>query len=103
MSKITSIAFVLVSAVCAIGCDEDPVTTIDRNTDCAAICDKYRDCVQGDYDVDECTDQCQDMTEHDETDKIDECEQCLDDNSSCVDKVSSCTDDCAGIIARSSN
>lgn len=102
MSKINTIAFALLT-VFGVACSEDPITTIDRDTDCSAICDKYQECVQGDFDTDDCTKQCQDMTSDDDTQKIDECEDCLDGNNSCVDKVSSCTDDCAGIIAKSSN
>lgn len=102
MSKINSVAFAILT-VFGVACSEDPITTFDRNTDCADICDKYQECVQGDYDKDDCTTQCKDMTTDDDTQKIDKCQECLADNTSCVDKVSSCTDDCAGIIAKSSN
>src|SRR5262245_345286 len=102
MSKIYSIAFAVLTFA-SVACDEDPITTVDRNLDCGKICDQYKECVQGDYDVENCTDQCEDMKSNQDTAKIDDCRDCLDDGDSCVDKVSSCTDDCAGIIAKSSN
>lgn len=102
MSKFYSIAFAVLT-VAGVACSEDPITTIDRSNDCSTICNKYKSCVQGDYNEDDCANQCEDMTSNDDTAKIDDCRDCLDDNTSCVDKVSSCTDDCAGIIAKSSN
>lgn len=83
-------------------CKEDPITTIDRNTDCADICERFKDCVGSSYDVDACTDDCQDMTSNKETANIDDCAACSGKSESCVDGALDCTSECAGVIAASS-
>jgi hypothetical protein len=78
--------------------DDDPITAVDRSTDCANICGKYGDCVGGDdFDEDECQDQCSDMKSDDDTSDIDQCEECVDDKS-CVDSAFQCLSECAGIV-----
>ncbi|MET0389947.1 MAG: hypothetical protein ABW321_28500, partial [Polyangiales bacterium] len=52
-------------------CKEDPITTIDRTTDCSSICNKYQDCIASDYDVEDCVDKCTDMIDDDKTARID--------------------------------
>lgn len=97
MSKMASMAFALLT-VCAAACGkDDPITAIDRSTDCADICGRYKDCIKSDYDVEQCTDECSDMVSEENTDKIDTCEECLDGNS-CTDSVFNCTSECAGIV-----
>jgi len=98
MSKINSIAFAVTAVMFAIGCSEDPITTIDRSSDCSSICNKYKDCIDSDYDVDACKDDCTDMKSNDETAKIDDCQDCLKGENSCVDKAFKCTSECAGIV-----
>lgn len=77
--------------------EDDPVHSIDRSTDCADICKAYKDCISTDYNVDRCSDRCSDMDTQKQSDAIDKCEDCLDDQS-CVDSVFKCTDECAGIV-----
>jgi hypothetical protein len=97
MSKVMSFccAVLLTAAAGACGKD-DPITAIDRGTDCAQICDKYKECFMSDYNVDDCTDSCTDMTDEDATDRIDDCENCLDDTS-CTE-TPGCTTECVGLI-----
>jgi hypothetical protein len=97
MSKVTSIACAVLLTAFAGACGkDDPVTAIDRSTDCAQICDKFKECFNSDYDVEECTDSCSDMVDDDDTSQIDDCENCLDDQS-CTEAVG-CTAECAGLI-----
>lgn len=96
MQKFYAMTTLLLCAVGACGGD-DPITAIDRTTDCSSICNKYKDCIDGDYDVDACESDCTDMVSEEETSDIDMCKDCVDDNS-CVDSVFSCTDECAGIV-----
>jgi len=86
----------------AIGaCSEDPITAIDRATDCADICDKYQECADANYNVDACTDRCEDMANKEDTAQIDRCSDCIDARS-CTGSVFNCTTECAGIIVSSS-
>jgi hypothetical protein len=72
------IAFVL-----ATGCFAE----VDREIDCANICERYQDCLPGDQDESECRDRCDNSS----TGEVDACDACLDE-SSCFD----CGFECAG-------
>jgi hypothetical protein len=80
-----------------MACAEDPVTTIDRSTDCSTICGRYKDCINTDYDVDSCEKNCTAMKTDAETSTIDKCEECVD-GKSCTNAVFNCTTECAGIV-----
>jgi hypothetical protein len=95
MSKLSAVALILI-ALSACG-EDGPAKSIDRTTDCADICKAYKDCIATDYDVDACVNRCSDMDTVKQSDRIDTCEDCLDDKS-CVDSVFSCTTECAGIV-----
>lgn len=98
MSKVTSIACAVLMTALAGACGkDDPITAIDRSTDCAQICEDFKQCFStSDYDVEECTDECSDMVSEEQTDQIDDCETCLDD-ASCGESIG-CTVECAGLI-----
>lgn len=98
MSKVTSIACaVLLTAIAGACGKDDPITAFDRNTDCVAICDKFKECFSdSDYNEDECADECSDMVNEDDTAKIDNCEECID-GASCGETVG-CTTECAGLV-----
>jgi hypothetical protein len=81
----------------AFGCAESPITTIDRSSDCAAICDRYRDCFSSEYDTDHCRDRCTDKKDSRNTDKIDRCQDCIRE-SSCSGSVFKCSAECIGIV-----
>lgn len=98
MSKINAFTLAVLTALTAAACGkDDPITAFDRSTDCADICDKYKDCINSDYDVKACADDCTDMVSEEDTDKIDLCQECLDGNS-CTGSVFNCTSECVGIV-----
>ena len=75
------------------GCDE-----VDKTFDCRSICQRYADCVSGDYDVGACADRCKDNADADESfeAKADACESCIDDRS-CAESFP-CIDECVGVV-----
>jgi len=93
--NLTVVAFLGLGFAAACG-DDGPIEDIDRATDCSQVCDRYKDCIDGDYDTDKCTDRCEDMDSNERTAKIDDCENCLDDKS-CGGSFE-CTVECAGIV-----
>jgi hypothetical protein len=97
MSKFIALTLLLSAAGMSACGKDDPVTAIDRSMDCSEICGRYKDCIQTDYDTDKCEDRCTDMVDSKETDKIDDCENCIDDKS-CTNSVFNCTTECAGIV-----
>ena len=98
MLKLGFIAMFTLTAALAVttpGCD----TAIDRAYDCNAICNKYKDCVNANYDAGACADRCRDNTAASESfeDKADECQACVDDRS-CAGAVFGCGSECIGIV-----
>lgn len=92
---LASLFFVpLALALPSMGCD-----SIERIYDCNAICTKYRDCADADYDVSACTDDCREAAADSEAfeDKADDCQECVDDRS-CVGAAFGCASECAGIV-----
>ena len=71
----------------------------DRAYDCNQICNKYKDCVNANYDVDACTTRCRDNAANSESyeDQADECQACVDDRS-CAGAVFGCGGECVGIV-----
>jgi hypothetical protein len=64
---------------------------------CDAICDRYKDCFDADYDDGACADSCRDQAEDDGfADQAESCEACIDDRS-CIGSFA-CIDECAGIV-----
>jgi hypothetical protein len=84
----------VVAAATAPGC-----STIDRIYDCNVICDRYKDCVDANYDDDACAERCQDEAADSEAyqDRADSCQACIDDRS-CTGAVFNCASECAGIV-----
>jgi hypothetical protein len=97
MSKVNSIAFAVLTVFAAACGSDDPITAFDRASDCRNICNSYKECIAEDYNVDSCADDCNDMVSEEDTDQIDDCQDCLKGNS-CVESVFQCTTECAGII-----
>ena len=87
----------LLSIASLFGCAENPVKTIDRSSNCAEICDKYKDCLSSDYNTAKCRDNCTDMKDPKGTAKIDRCQECIKD-SSCSGSVFKCSGECVGIV-----
>lgn len=98
MLKLGLIAMFTLTAALAVtspGCDN----AVDRAYDCNEICDKYRDCVDANYDSGACAQRCRDNTANSESfeDKADECQACVDDRS-CASAVFGCGTECVGIV-----
>ena len=89
-----AVLFTLAFAISSTGCD-----SADRIYDCYSICNKYKDCVNANYDVSACASECQDRADESESyeDQADECQACVDDRS-CVGAVFNCADECVGIV-----
>src|SRR5690348_3776382 len=97
MSKFIALTLLLSAAGMSACGKDDPITAIDRSSDCSEICGRYKDCIAQDYDTGKCEDRCTDMVDKKETDKIDSCEECISDKS-CTNSVFNCTTECAGIV-----
>jgi hypothetical protein len=94
--KILQPLYVLLAlSVVCVACDGP----VDRFTDCAQVCDRYSECFDDSYDVDECTNACdENAADTEDADaRLDRCESCLDDRA-CAESVFPCSADCVGII-----
>ena len=70
---------------------------------CAEVCNKYKSCINSDYDVASCTSQCEDKANDSASrqDQLDSCNSCIEDRS-CSGAVFNCTTECASVIASAS-
>ncbi|MDQ3335139.1 MAG: hypothetical protein M4D80_08255 [Myxococcota bacterium] len=77
------------------GCDN----AADRAYDCDEICDKYKACVDPNYDDGACGSRCRDKTGNSAAaeDKADACQDCIDDRS-CAGAVFGCGIECAEFV-----
>jgi hypothetical protein len=71
------------------GCSE-----LTEALDCNQMCEEMKTCIDGDLDVHDCAERCEDRVEDDPlADKLDACTDCLDREYSCseaIDKCSAC-------------
>jgi hypothetical protein len=70
---------------------------------CAEVCDKYKSCIDSDYDVASCTTKCED-TANDNSSRqrqLDDCDSCIEDRS-CSGAVFNCSIECATVISSAS-
>ena len=83
--------------VALLGCGT--VDDISNSIDCHQVCQRYRDCFKSDYDVDGCTDKCENSAANDSERerKLKMCDTCIDDRS-CTSATFGCADDCLGIV-----
>lgn len=101
--KIAAITLLLGLAAPAalIGCSDtaDEVSDEVTNTiSCHSVCERYADCFAPEYDIDGCTDRCEDdadAAEAQET-RLEACDSCIDDKS-CVESFG-CAAECQGIV-----
>lgn len=79
----------------ACGVDKE----IENEIDCQAICERYSDCFDADYDVSSCQDRCENDVDRGELtfDEVDACSDCIDDRS-CASGTLSCATECVGIV-----
>jgi hypothetical protein len=84
--------------VALLGCS-DTVDEITNKIDCHQVCQRYADCFKSDYDVDGCTDKCENSADDDaqRQRKLQACDSCIDDRS-CNDATFNCAADCLGIV-----
>ena len=83
---------------CALGCSD-----AENTVNCAQVCDKYKTCLNSDYDVASCTMKCEDKANDSASrqKQLDDCDSCIEDRS-CSGAVFSCTTECATIIVTAS-
>lgn len=81
-----------------VGCS-DTVDEITNNIDCHAVCERYGDCFDADYDVEGCTDKCENRagSDDDRQRQLRQCDDCIDDRS-CTSATFACAADCVGIV-----
>ena len=92
-------SLVLVAAAAAFaGCGEATVE-VTNTVNCASVCGRYADCFDSDFDVDGCTDRCEDEADASESreERLQACDSCIDDRS-CTDATFNCASECAGIV-----
>lgn len=87
-----------IMAVAAAGCSST-VDEISNKIDCHSVCKRYQDCFNSDYDVDGCTDKCENSADSSDArqNKLKACDDCIDDKS-CAGATFNCSDECAGIV-----
>jgi len=73
--------------------------SIDTAFDCQAVCSKYRDCFNANYDVGACRDRCRSRAASDANVKgaADACEACID-GMSCTGATFNCAGSCSNIV-----
>ena len=71
----------------------------DEVIDCHKICNKYKECLNNDYDVGACVDRCEDKAANSDnaSDQADACESCIDDKS-CAGSTFACVAECAAFV-----
>ena len=90
----------LATALAVTGCSG--ISSVDEATshiDCHGVCQRYADCFDSAYDVDGCSDKCQNSADSSDTRqrRLKACDTCIDDRS-CTDATFNCASDCAGIV-----
>lgn len=91
-------AFVLGLSLFGFACDS--ADRIDNRLDCRQICDRYAECIDDDYDVGACREQCRDSA-NDDGDfegRVEECSDCIDNGDSCAADTFQCAAECVGIV-----
>ncbi len=103
MRKLTLLAFGTVVGVGAFmgACSEDdnPISEVEDRLDCREACSDWQECVGNDFDVSDCTDECEDRRDRGDITEaaVESCSDCLD--AAAADECSTaCTTDCAGVI-----
>jgi hypothetical protein len=89
----------LSTLVCAASFGCDGTDEITNTITCGDVCERYAECFDEDYDVDACTERCENETTPDEEKEaeLEECDACIDDES-CTSAVFECTTECAQFV-----
>jgi hypothetical protein len=68
------------------GCDD-----ISEALDCDQMCEKMQSCIDGDIDVRDCAERCEDRVDDSKlAEKLDACTDCLDEGVSCREVAAEC-------------
>jgi hypothetical protein len=96
--RIGAFACVTIGLCAVLACD-DASDAIENTITCADVCERYRDCLDDDYDVSACTDRCEAdaSSDEDKEARLEECDECIEDRS-CTGAVFACAAECAGVI-----
>lgn len=98
MRKIATaiVGLVFVGSVMA-GCGA--ADAIDNKITCRDVCNRYKECVDDDYNVDSCASECEAEANADEDKErqLEICDECIEDRS-CGGAVFNCTTECASVI-----
>lgn len=87
---LSSILYLLATAA---GCN-----SVDNAIDCGAICSKYKDCFDSDYDTAACESRCRSNAEQPDYEaKVEACETCID-SRSCTGAAFGCATECAAVV-----
>lgn len=72
---------------------------IENKLDCGAICNRYKSCFDGAYDVDTCKARCESSAKNDTSyeSKVNVCSACIDDKS-CTAATFKCGTECSAIV-----
>lgn len=75
------------------------VDEVSNTIDCHSVCKRFADCYNPDFDVDGCTDKCENNADSSDARqaKLKQCSDCIDDRS-CASATFSCGDSCLGIV-----
>ena len=76
-------------ALAIVSCDGP----VEKDIDCARICNEAEKCIGGDFDEQECRQECREDAAQDDAD---DCEACLKNQDSCSEDAK-CTVECSGV------
>ena len=81
----------------AYGCDA--ADQIEAEIDCQSVCDRYAECLDADYDVSACQNDCENSVDSGDLSQsdLDDCENCIEDRS-CSGATFACATECIGIV-----
>ena len=92
--RITASLFAIFAlfGVTSSGCSE-----IGEAIDCEQMCEQIQVCIDGDLDVERCSDRCEDKADNDRLrNQLDDCTDCLDQDYACAEVPEHCSS-CEGI------
>ena len=72
---------------------------LDTVVDCRNLCERYQECFDTSADISECTTRCESRVDSGERDRADQCDSCLDGQSTCLGATASCTGTCGPLLA----
>ena len=96
--KFASSVAAVIAAFGFVGCGE-AADEASNTIDCYSVCDRYSECFDADFDVEGCTDRCEDEADASESReaRLEACDNCIDDKS-CTSATFNCATECAGIV-----